>query len=393
MTSPSRLVVACFVGGSAGWALTAPGAAAGTLADAYGTGLAWVGLLGAALAAPYAALQYPGGLLVDRWGARTASVAGLTLAVVAHLVGLTAPIGLLAVTARLVAGVGYAACFAAGAELARDSGHGARGLGVFGGFALAASGGAVLVTPLVAPWWGWRAPWATTLVVTLLAVGLAWRLPRDPAARRPRRLRGRTDAARDVVHDSVLRDGQLLRLAGVHAVTLGLGLVLSSWVTTLLVTHWSFAPTAAAVTGSALLGLSVLSRPLGGIVSTRWPHRTRTVWTVTLVACGLATAALARPTVAAVAVTSVLALGVLSGLPFAGVVGAAQRRRPSRPAAAVGAMNMLAFGGVVAGTPGVGWAIDHGHETVVILALALVWVLPLAVLPTPEAAQPGTSAT
>lgn len=375
----ARLLTACLVGGSAGWALTAPGAAAGTLAGAYGTSLAWVGLLGAAMAAPYAALQYAGGLLVDRLGVRTASVSGLTLAALAHLAGLVAVSVPLALGARFVAGVGYAACFAAGAELARTSGHGTRGLGIFGGVALAASGAAVLATSLLAPWVGWRAVWGGTLVVTLVALALAARLPvRAPAV--PSLL------AATASH--VARDGQLLRLAGIHAATLGLGLVLSSWVTTLLTGLWRFEPAAAAVTGSALLGLSVVSRPLGGLFSARWPHRSRGLWVAALTTCAVATGALAVPTVPAVAVGAVLLLGVFSGLPFAGVVGAAQRRAPGRPGAAVGLMNTLAFGGVVAATPAVGWAMDRGQTTPAVLALAVLWVVPVAVLPALEVTQP-----
>jgi len=146
-----RLLAACLLGGSAGWAITATGAGARTLAAAYGTDLLWVGLLSAALAAPYAALQFPAGMLVDRLGVRLATGAGLSLVLVAHLLALTAPLPALAMAARFASGVGFAVCFVSGAELARASGRGSRGMGVFGGVALAASGVSVLGVALAEP--------------------------------------------------------------------------------------------------------------------------------------------------------------------------------------------------------------------------------------------------
>ncbi len=369
-----RLLLACLLGGSAGWAMTAPGAGASTMAAGYGAGLLWVGLLTSALALPYALLQFPSGMLVDRFGVRVTAVTGLSLVVAAHAVALVAPLPGLAVAARLVSGAGFAVCFVCGAELARGSGLGPRGMGIFGGVALAASGVAVLVVPFAALGWGWRAPWVTTLAISALSLVLAFfRAP------------GATGRLERPEGGSVL-DGQLFRLAAVHAVTLGLGLVLSSWATTLLMDIWSFGPALAAVIGSGLLGLSVLSRPLGGLLVARWPARTGTVWVVSLVACAAATAALSWPSTPVVAVLAVVVLGMLSGLPFASVVGEGQARLPDRPAAAVGVMNTAAFGLVVAATPIVGGAADHGYASAVVLAMAVLWLLPLAALPRVAAA-------
>ena len=372
-----RLLAACLLGGSAGWAITATGAGARTLAAAYGTDLLWVGLLSAALAAPYAALQFPAGMLVDRLGVRLATGAGLSLVLVAHLLALTAPLPALAMAARFASGVGFAVCFVSGAELARASGRGSRGMGVFGGVALAASGVSVLGVALAEPGLGWRAPWATSAAVSGVALVVALRLPRAG----PRRAGPRAALADLPALPTLLLDGQLFRLALVHAVTLGLGLVLSTWATTLLVDVWSFGPAAAAVVGSLVLGLSVVSRPLGGQVAAVLPARNRALWAVALVACAGATAALASPGVAVVAVVAVVVLGTFSGLPFAAVVQAAQARQPVRPAAAVGLMNTLAFGLVVVGTPAVGWAVDHDHAQNALVAVALLWLLPLVSLP------------
>ncbi len=369
------LLAACLFGGSAGWALTATGAAARTLEAAYGKDLLWVGLLSAALAAPYAALQFPAGVLVDRLGVRVSTVSGLGLALVAHLLALLGPVPALAVGARFASGVGFAVCFVSGAELARASGRGARGMGVFGGVALAASGASVLGVALTEPLLGWRAAWATSAAVCAVALVFALRLPRAGHARRtaPVRTSGATS--------SLLRDGQLFRLAGLHTMTLGLGLVLSTWATTLLVDIWSFRSAAAAVVGALVLGLSVVSRPLGGHLAAVAPTRNRALWAAVLVACAAATGVLAVPGPGAVAVVAVVVLGISSGLPFAAVVQAAHALQPERPAAAVGLMNTMAFGLVTAGTPAVGWAVDHGWARGAVVVIALLWLLPLASLP------------
>ena len=375
-----RLLAACLLGGSAGWAMTAAGAGARTTAAAYGTDLLWVGLLTAALAAPYAVLQLPAGMLVDRLGVRLATAAGLSLVLTAHVLAMTTPVPWLAMAARFASGVGFAVCFVSGAELARSSGSGSRGMGVFGGVALAASGASVLAVPFAELALGWRAPWATSAAVGGVALAMVLRLPGDPARRRPPVAADRDRPA----PRPLLRDGELFRLAAVHAVTLGLGLVLCTWATTLLVEVWSFGPAAAAVVGSGVLGLSMVSRPLGGQVAAVLPARNRMVWAVALLVCATATAALARPGAVVVAVVAVVALGTFSGLPFAAVLQAAQARQPTRPAAAVGLMNTLAFGLVVVGTPAVGWAVDHGHGRAALLVTAALWLVPLAALPQPR---------
>lgn len=378
----ARLLVACLLGGSAGWAITAPGAGARVLASAYGTDLLWVGLMSAALAAPYAALQFPAGMLVDRWGVRRSTSAGLSLVLLAHLVALTTPEPSIAVVARLLSGVGFAVCFVSGAELARSSGWGSRGMGVFGGIALAASGASVLGVALTEPVLDWRASWATSAVVSaaaLLGTALLRELPTERQHEAP--------TAIVTSPPSLHHDGELLRLAAIHAATLGLGLVLSTWASTLLLDLWSFPTTAAALVGSMVLGLSVISRPLGGQVATVRPHVIRPLWAIALVVCALSTLALATGGPAFVAVVGVVALGIFSGLPFAAVVQAAQARQPARRAAALGLLNTIAFGLVVVGTPAVGWAVDHDHARAALVTIGLLWLVPLLALPTPQQVQ------
>ncbi|QNN54565.1 MFS transporter [Nocardioides mesophilus] len=375
----AALVLACMLGGSAGWAMTAAGAGAATIAPAYDAGLVTVGLMTTALAAPYAALQLPAGALVDRIGPRKASVLGLTLVVVVHVLAATVPLTWLALVCRAAAGAGYAVCFVSGAELVRRSGAGASALGIFGGVSLAASGLSVLVIPLAEGMLGWRAAWVTSGAAALVAVTLVALVPVPAmAVRSP----GRPDREdRPAATGWILLDGELHRLAAVHAVTLGLGVVLSNWAAVLLVTDWGFSRPAAALAASLVLGLTVLSRPLGGALALRLPHHRGRVSALSLLACALATLALAAPTVPAVAVVAVVTLGVLGGLPFAAVLAAGQARRPDRPAAAVGLLNSQANGLILLGTPLLGAAIEGAWSSPALVLLAVLWLVPLLVWP------------
>jgi predicted MFS family arabinose efflux permease len=371
------LVVACLLGGAAGWAMTAAGAGAGVLAAAYDTSLVAVGLMTTALAVTYASLQLPAGSFVDRVGVRSASLLGLTVVVVAHAAALTVPLTWVALLCRAVAGAGYAVCFVSGAELARRSGTGPSGVGLFGGVSLAASGAAVLVVPFAEPLLGWRAAWWTSGTVAVVALLM---VVRSPAPARLVPDPGDSPSTGDG-GPSLLRDGELHRLAAVHAVTLGLGVVLSNWAALVLEDSWGFDRTTAALTGSVVLGMSVLSRPLGGHLVRRVPDRMGHIVALSLAGCSAATLSLAFPTAPLVAVLAVVALGVLSGLPFAGVITAAQARRPDRPAAAVGLLNSQANMVIVVGTPLMGATLEHGAASAALWGMAGLWLVPLLARP------------
>ena len=98
-TARSALALACLLGGSSGWAMTAAGAGAAGLATGYDVGLVAIGFMTTALAIPYAALQMPAGSFVDRVGVQVAAVLGLTLVVLAHLAASTTPLLWLACSA------------------------------------------------------------------------------------------------------------------------------------------------------------------------------------------------------------------------------------------------------------------------------------------------------
>jgi predicted MFS family arabinose efflux permease len=365
----------CVVAGAAGWSLTAAGAGATALEDAYGVSLVVVGLFTTAMAVPYALLQLPAGALVDRWGARRAALLGLGVVFLAYLAALTVPHAGLALVARALVGAGGAICFSAGADLARASRTGPLGLGIFGGVAIGAGGAAVFVVPLGESLLGWRSAWATSGGTALLAIGALALVPAAAAITHPgipNRIRGRA---------SVIRDGQLHRLGAIHAVTLGLGVVLGNWVAVVLEREWGLRPGVAAALGSLVLLLAVVSRPLGGHLARLHPSSVRGMVVGSLVASAAATAALAWPSGVVVAVLAVSVLGLASGLPFAAVLAAAQARGADRPAAAVGVLNGQANLLVLLGAPFLGASIQGGGTTGGLLLVAAVWLVPLFVLP------------
>ncbi|MFC9437046.1 nitrate/nitrite transporter [Nocardia sp. NPDC057030] len=378
LETSTQLAASCLLGGTAGWSLTATGAAASRLADTYHVGLAGVGALTSAFAVTYAAFQLPAGALIDRFGVRRAGGSGLVLVAVAYSIGALTPSFTLALVCRAAAGVGASMCYVAGAEAARRSGTGTMGQGLFGGFAAAAGGVALVVVPGTVGLLGWRASWLTC--VAIACVGLAVLL--SPATTafaagrfdrpvRPEMPRGGT----------VLADAQLYRLAAVHTVTFGGSIVLSNWTALILQRTWGMTGAAAEGTASLILLTTVVSRPAGGYLARRHPLRMRG-WTFgSLLIGGAAVLALAHRGPFAVALGAAVILGVASGLPFAATFASAQRRHAERPAAAIGLMNANANFLIVIGTPLVGAALEGGHTALTLAGFAVLWVAPLLALP------------
>ncbi|WP_416380840.1 MFS transporter [Georgenia sp. H159] len=373
--SPRLIVPASLVAGASGWGMTAAGAGASTLADQYGTGFVAVGLLTTVFAAAYAGLQIPAGQLIDRFGVRRTALAGTSLTASAYLVALLVPVLGNAFVMRAVAGVSSAVGFVAGAELARRAGTGLVGLGIFGGFAIGFGGLAVAVVPTLEPVLGWTSAWSTCAVVAVAAAVVVWLMV-------PAGDGGRSVAAGSgVTRRPLLRDGELYRLTAIHAVTLGLGVVLSNWAAVVLTDRWGVGRTSAVSIASLILVLTIVSRPLGGAIVGRYPGSVRPMTVSCLLVCAGSTVALAFPSSAGVAAAAALGLGVAGGLPFSAVLASAQRWRPDRPAAAVGMLNAGANLLVVLGTPVVAGAIESGRTTLALIVFAVLWLTPIAMLP------------
>lgn len=345
----------------------------GRLAAIYGVDLAGVGALTAALAVTYALMQLPAGIAVDRLGSRLTGLVAAGGVIAAYALASVTPTFAVGVVARALAGAVTALGFVAGADLARATATGPRGQGLFGGIASAAAGAAVIGVPAAWSVIGWRAPWVTTAaiaagaVVCLAATRYGGR-PSAPAASAVTRWRG------------LLLDTTLLRLALVHTAAFALGIVTANWTTDLMRQVWRLPPNQARLIAGLTLLTTIVGRPLGGELAHRWPQHAMRVVVVGLLGGATATMLLAIPTVVPIAVLAAGGLGVFAGMPFAVVFDRIQRERADRPGGAIGYANALANLVIVIGTLALGAAIDAGRATGGFLVLAVLWLLPLAVL-------------
>lgn len=367
------IAAACALGFAAGWNVTSTGAVAEPLADAYGVGLAVVGLFATSFLVAHTALQIPGGRLSDRAGARVAGLAGLAVIVAANALALVAPDPWLAIVARLATGVGTGLGFVAGSAYVRSVGGSPFAQGLYGGIGLGGAGAALALVPPCEAWLGWRAPYASAIVVAAAASALLLAAPRDTPAGQPR-----PDGRRE----GVLRDPRLHRLAVLYAASLGLSLVIGNWVVTLLVRQGGLSNELAGAIGGLTLLLGVVTRPLGGWIMRAHPARTRAAvaWSLVLGALGSAALAVAAPP--SLAVAGAVLIGVAAGIPFAPAFLGAAHVRPDAPAAAIGLVNGAANLAALVGTPLLGLAFAlPGDGSLGFAVVAALWLVALALLP------------
>ena len=244
------------VGFAAGWNIADVGAVADDLAAAYGVGLAVVGLFTTVLFLSHMLMQLPSGRLSDRLGAGHVCAAGLGVLALCNGVLLIAPDPALALAARAAMGAGTALAFIGGSDYVRATGGSPFAQGLYGGLATAGGGVALAVVPLLLGPLGWRAPYASAIVVAGVAAVALAASPRVSAIRRA------TDGR--IPLGVIVRDRLLLRLAVVFAASFGISVVVGNWVVTLLEETTGLSTAQAGALGAATLALGVVSRPLGG---------------------------------------------------------------------------------------------------------------------------------
>ncbi|MFL5955427.1 MAG: MFS transporter [Gaiellaceae bacterium] len=308
------------------------GAVADEIARAYGIGLGVVGLFTTGLFLTHAALQVPMGRLCDRVGSRAVGGAGLGIVALASFAVLGWREAWFAIGMRVVAGVGTAASFVAGAEYTRATVGSAVAQGVYGAVSMAAGGLALALVPL---WGTWQAPFVSAGLVAAAGVVLVVLAPTEPRHEPQPRV--------------TVVDRRLLPLAAMHAASFGLSVVIGNWVVTLLHRAGGAPERLAGLAGGLVLFLGVISRPLGGRLIDR-PGLIRASFLVS--GLGIAVLAIARPLPLAIAAAAVV--GIAAGIPFAPAFAGAQRLRPDAPGAAVGFVNMIAAVTILIGTPLVG---------------------------------------
>lgn len=371
----------------AGWNASNVGGVADPLAAAYGVGLPTVGVLITALLVVHSLAQIPAGGWTDRLGARRAGLLAVGILLVCNLAACAAPTFGLALAARTCMGLGTALAFLAGSSFLRLAGDSSLAQGWLGGMGIGGGGLAIAIVPRAVPVLSWRAPYATALVVCLLALGcLALAPSTRPTAGTP------ATGLRALVS---LGNPLLRRLAVIHMGSMGVGMVASSWAVPFL-TRKGYGLGQASLAASLILLGGFVSRPLGG-----WLQRRRPDWTRGLVLCSVGLSAvgmvlLVGPGGLSLPVLGSALLGLATGLPFGLVFNEAAVARPERPTAAVGFVNMFGNVGVVVATPLLGLAFllkggaGAGLLALAGLGLASALVLPgLAVPAAPEEREPA----
>ena len=362
------IVAGIALGFATTWNVTSVGAAADPLAAAYGVSLPAIGLLTTALFVTALAAQLPSGHLSDRFGARRVGLAALAASALGNGLALLADVFALGLVTRLMAGLGTGSGFVAGLDLVRAGGGGPTTQGLYGGGTMAGGGLAIAVVPLL-DGLGWRAPFWTGLALAL-ACFVPLLLAPDPPPSHAHAERAR-----------VAGDRRLLPLGAVQAATFGLSVVAGNWVVTLL-ERQGVDRAAAGLAGSLILFAGVVTRPGGGLLVRRRPQQTRRIVATCLVAASVGAALLAAAGPLGLSVLGSAVLGLAVGVPFAAVMGAAQRLRPEAPAAAVGLVNAVAVLTILVGTPLAGLAFelpgDGRLAFAAISALTALALVPLA---------------
>lgn len=367
------ILAGCFVALASGWNTANIGPLAEPLARSYGVGLAAVGLFTTALFTTHFLMQVPSGKLSQRFGARHVTFAGLAILFVFNALALMTPEPALAIATRAAMGIGTALSFLAASAYVRESGGSAFAQGLFGAGAMAGAGLALGVVAQLGDPLGWRAPYWSAVGVSALAIVL---LALAPPVGARRAAEPPSDAP------GMWRDRRLYRLAVSYSAALGFSLVVGNWVVELLTKNGDVGREAAGVIGALTLLLGALTRPLGGWIHRSHPQWTRAAIAASLAAGGLGTLALVAAQPTGVAVMGGVLVGLAAGLPFAPAFAGAALARPDAPAAAVGAINSLATGIALAGTPLLGLTFSlPGDGRIGFVVVAALWLAALAVLP------------
>jgi hypothetical protein len=209
---------------------------------------------------------------------------------------------------------------------------------------LLGSGFAIFVIPQVLTTIGWRGTFiATGLIAAGVLVLLLIAVP-------PQKI---------IVHSQggfkdVFRSPQLLLLGLMHMASLGLLIVVGTWIALLLQQNLGLPVTEAGILGSMPLLLGIISRPLGGLVAASTGARPLLVTSFVMTALGCFL--LAAVTSYIPSMVGIVLIGSGCGLPFATLFKRAAALFPGSAGAAMGLVNMMGIAMIVVGAPLAGYA-------------------------------------
>jgi nitrate/nitrite transporter NarK len=316
----------------------------------FGFNQALAGFLTTGIFATHAAMQIPGGHIVDRLGAKRVLAFALVWVALGNLGLAFAGAYWQLLACKIFTGLGTGVCFVGGARyihqaLAGPKLHVAQGF--FGGSIQMGAGFVILAVPRLNLVAGWR---VTFLVSAGMAVAAAliWlaAAPRvAPHAAPPGRF------------SEMLLAPQLWLLGLAQMATFGLSVVVGSWVVVMLTKVMKVPATEAGLIGSLVLLLGIVSRPLGGMLRRHMGIRPLLLLSLAMIALGCFAFVTSLLTVG-VALTAVVLIGMGVGLPYAAMFNRAGALFPGRAGAAMGLVNMLGIIMILGGAPLVGHLAD-----------------------------------
>ena len=316
----------------------------------FGFNQALAGFLTTGIFATHAAMQIPGGHLVDRLGAKRVLFCALVWVALGNLGMAFAGAYWQLLLCKIFTGIGTGVCFVGGARYVHAAAAGPRlntAQGLFGGSVQLGAGFVILAVPRLYLLAGWRATFLVSAGMAL-AAAVIWR------AAAPNVTSGAAPPGR---FGEMLLAPQLWLLGLLQMATFGLSLVVGSWVVVILTKGMKVPATQAGLIGSLVLLLGIVSRPLGGILRRHLAIRPLFAGSLLMIALGCF-AFVSSSISLGIALTAVVLIGIGVGLPYAAMFSRAGALFPGRAGAAMGLVNMLGILMILGGAPLVGHLAD-----------------------------------
>jgi MFS transporter, NNP family, nitrate/nitrite transporter len=316
----------------------------------FGFNQALAGFLTTGIFATHAAMQIPGGHLVDRLGAKRVLLCALAWVAVGNLGMALAGAYWQLLFCKIFTGLGTGVCFVGGARYVHAAGAGPRlnvAQGFFGGSVQLGAGFVILAVPRLYLLAGWRATFLISAGMAITAA-IIWVIAAPDVSS------GAAPAGRLT---EMLLAPQLWLLGIVQMATFGLSVVVGSWVVVILTKVMKVPATRAGLIGSLVLLLGIVSRPLGGLLRRHLGIRPLIVGSLLMIALGclaFVSSTISLP----VALAAVVLIGMGVGLPYAAMFSRAGALFPGRAGAAMGLVNMLGIVMILGGAPLVGHLAD-----------------------------------
>ena len=346
----AALVCVCAVGFAFSTNYTNHAPLGAVLAREFGFGQALIGLLTTGIFATHAAMQIPGGHLVDRFGARSILIGALAWVVTGNIAIAFSSAYWQLLAWKIFTGIGTGTCFVAGARYTHEALAGPRlhlAQGLYGASIVLGSGFVILAVPRIYLLAGWRGAFVTSAAIGALAwiLWISYAPPVLPSAHKR------------VPFWGMLTSPELWLLGLMQMASFGVAIVVGAWIVSLLGKTFGMPLVKAGLIGSLVLLLGIGTRPLGGALRRHIPVRNLLAASFLMNALGCCLLGSGRHSLA-LAVTAVLLLGTGCGLPYAAVFTRAAALYPGRAASAMGLVNMLGIVMILGGAPLMGQLAD-----------------------------------